>query len=217
VSLPDAVVVDAFHSLYYHAPDTWMANTFLGYPVQQSPFDLHLYQEVLARLRPAFVVQTGVAAGGSVLYLASMLDLVGAPPSAVVVGVDVRLTDSARRLLAHRRVRLVEGDSADPAVAARVRDLLPAPRGMVSLDSDHSRAHVAREIAAYRDLVEVGSYLVVEDANVNGHPVYPEFGPGPREAADEFLAEDPRFVRDDALWRRGLLSFHQGGWLRRVS
>jgi hypothetical protein len=83
------------------------------------------------------------------------------------------------------------------------------------LDSDHSRDHVLDELRAYADLVSVGSYFVVEDTNVNGHPAYPEFGPGPMEAVDAFLAEDDRF-EVDAGREKFFMTFNPRGYLRKV-
>lgn len=210
-------IADRFHDAYYRdGGRTWSRNTWMGYPIQQCPMDLLLYQQLVHRLRPGFVLQTGVANGGSLLFFAQMLDLIGAAAEVPVVGIDVKLTDKARTL-AHPRIRMIEGSSTDEGVAAEARRNLPAGGGLVILDSDHSEAHVLAEMRAYADLVPVAGYLVVEDTNVNGHPTFPEHGPGPLEAVLAFLAEDARFEPDDELWRQTLFSFHQRGWLRRVA
>jgi cephalosporin hydroxylase len=207
--------VDAFHALYYHTHGTWGRNTFLGYHIQQCPLDMQLYQELVFQLRPSCIIQTGVALGGSVLYFASLLDLMGARPDVLVIGLDVELLDVARSLT-HPRIRLIEGSSVAPGVVEQVRRLCPDGNPLISLDSDHTMDHVYREMTIYREFLPVGCYMVVEDTNINAHPVLSDFGPGPFEAVERFLSEDDRFVRDDALWQRNLFSFHQYGWLKRI-
>jgi cephalosporin hydroxylase len=209
------LVARRFHAAYYATPTTWEHTNYFGHRIYQYPGDMWLYQEIIVREQPAYIIQTGVAQGGSLLYFAHMLDLLGAAPEALVVGIDIHLSAQARQMT-HPRIRLIAGDSIDPLTVEQVAAFLPPGEGMVSLDSAHTYEHVLREIELYQQFVRVGSYLVVEDTNLNGHPVWKAYGAGPYEAVQRFLSTNEQFIRDDEIWRRNLFSFHQYGWLRRV-
>ncbi len=210
----ERLIARRFHRAYYATASNW-TNTYFGYRILQFPGDMWLYQQLIVRDRPAFMIQTGVASGGSLLYFAHLFDLIQASETAVVVGVDIQLSDTARQLN-HPRIRLVEGDSTDTRTVQQVAAYLPSVAGMVSLDSAHSCTHVLREIECYQHFVATGCYMVVEDTNLNGHPVWQNYGAGPFEAVEQFLRTNKDFVRDNEIWRRNLFSFHQYGWLRRV-
>lgn len=207
-------VVDRFHDLYYcglwrRDDPPWKQTFWMGVACQKCPLDLWIYQEILFETRPDLILETGSLEGGSALFLAHMCELLG---RGRVVSIDIEDRPRPR----HSRITYVAGSSADPQVIERAAaGRRPGDRVMVILDSDHSEAHVTRELRGLAPLVSVGCYLVVEDTNVNGHPTYRKFGPGPWEATQRFLAENPDFIADRTR-EKLLLTFNPCGYLRRV-
>ena len=211
----EAVVRD-FNRTYYHGTDgvhLFQTTTFLGVKTLKAPTDLWIYQEIIYRTEPEVIVETGVSHGGSTLYLATLCDLMG---RGEVVACDITLANVHQKTRNHPRVTLIEASSTAPEVVAEIADRCRGRRTMVILDSDHSEAHVAAELRAYAPMVSPECYLICEDTNVNGHPVFPEFGPGPFEAVAKFLAEFPEWRPDDEC-ERLLLTFNPSGYLRRAT
>jgi cephalosporin hydroxylase len=200
-----------FHQLNYLANGaTWSNTTWMGVPAMKTPQDMWVYQEILHDTRPDVLIEAGTADGGSAYYFATIFDLMG---HGRVITIDI--LDSAKKPK-HNRIEYILGSSTAPETVARIRSVIaPGERVMVSLDSDHRKAHVANELKIYSELVTPGCYMVVEDTNVNGHPVRPDFGPGPMEALQDFLKVDRRYQSDLAREKFGM-TFFPYGWLRRV-
>ncbi|MDP2587181.1 MAG: CmcI family methyltransferase, partial [bacterium] len=111
----------------------------------------------------------------------------------------------------------LSGSSTDDNIVKQIKyEAQRAKRVLVILDSDHSQAHVARELEIYAALVTKDSYVIVEDSNINGHPVYQEFGPGPYEALHAFLKNNSHFAIDKTL-EKFFVSFNTDGYLKRIS
>lgn len=198
--------------------------SWLGRPVIQYPQDLLALQEIIWQVRPRLIVETGVAHGGSVIFSASMLELLGG--DGLVLGIDIDIRAHNRPLIeAHPlagRLRLVEASSLDAEAADQARAL--AARGgpvMVILDSNHSHAHVLAEMRLYGPLVTEGSYLVVFDGVVEDFPesVAPgrPWGPGdnPLSAIWEFLSENDEFEIDREMENKLLITAAPSGYLRK--
>ena len=205
-------IVRRFHELYYRR---WLAGgadtinlSWFGHLVLKCPLDVWLYQELLVRTRPDIVVETGTWSGGSALYLAMVLDHIG---HGRVITVDTEVKPDRPK---HPRIDYLTGSSTDPAIVADVMRSVGGDRAMVILDSDHHAPHVYDEIIAYSPLVQAGDYLIVEDTNVNGHPVWPDFGPGPTEAIDKFLSGNDEFEIDERC-ERFMMTLNPKGYLRR--
>ena len=200
----------------------WKQVQWLGVPVWQWPTDLVILQELIAKLRPRVIVETGVALGGTAVFYASILELLGIDGR--VVSIDIRIDPAARKNVATfpfgRRVRLMEGDSTSDAVHNELQKDLAGERNvMVCLDSDHSYTHTMAELRLFSRYVPVGGYLVLFDticqqlADVpNGEPSWNH--DNPMAALKEFLAENPSFS-SDPYYEKYLVSFAPQGFLVR--
>lgn len=204
-------IIDEFHLLYYNSRDqTWMNTYWLGIPIQKLPLDLWIYQEIIFETKPDIIIETGTADGGSASFLASICDLIG---KGRVITVDI----VSKPRPWHSRISYVLGSSTSDNIFNTVSKYIkPNDKVMVILDSDHSKGHVAKEIDLYNKFVTIGSYLIIEDSNINGHPVLPNFGPGPMEALEEFLKGNKSFIWDTTK-EKFFLTQNPKGYLRRIS
>ncbi|MCW5774981.1 MAG: class I SAM-dependent methyltransferase [Phycisphaeraceae bacterium] len=216
-TLPDLTpdeqaVVDAFHALYY-GRRLWERTLWLGARCFKCPMDAWTYQEIIHETRPTLIVECGTARGGSALFMASMLDLLG---DGRVISIDI---ESKPGLPQHQRITYFHGTSStDPRTVEQVRaQVKPNDRVMLVLDSCHASDHVLAELNAYSPLVTPGCYTIVEDSNINGHPVHttfePDQGPGPFEAVTAFMETTDRFEVDRSR-ERLLMTFNPCGYLR---
>jgi cephalosporin hydroxylase len=199
--------------------------SWLGVPIIQLPADVMAMQEVIWATKPDVIIETGVARGGSVLLMASLLELVG---NGKVIGIDIDIRthnrDSIERHPMSKRVVLIEGPSTAPGVMAQVRSEIPAKAAVMAiLDSDHSRAHVLNELRQYGPLVTPGCYLVVQDTRLGhlGEQQTPQKrskvwlkGNEPLSAVNDYLQETDRFEVDPVINGKLILASSPGGYLR---
>lgn len=197
--------------------------TWFGEPLLNLPQDMFAIQEIIWRTRPDFIIEVGVAWGGSVLFEATLLEILGGQK---VIGIDIFIpADLRQRLASHGklsdRLVLIEGESTSPDTLSQVKVLLGGSRKvLVILDSYHAHEHVLNELRAYAPLIEKGHYLICGDTVVERIPPQVHrsrpWGPGnnPATALKAFLSESDRFVVDEKIDQRLLLSCHPGGYLR---
>jgi cephalosporin hydroxylase len=205
--------------------------SWMGRPIIQLPDDLVRVQEVIYRLRPDVIVETGVAHGGSLIFYASLLRAMGLPASRVI-GVDIEIRPHNRRAIeAHElfgAITLIEGNSVAPEVVSQVRAYVcPGDKVLVLLDSNHTYAHVSAELEAYHELVSPGSYIVATDGIMQDLSDVPRGNPtwdrdNPTQAALDFARTHPEFVIEQPAWPfdesklRANVTHWPGAWLRRL-
>lgn len=201
-----AKIIYDFNKLYYDLyKQTWCATSWKGIPVLKAPTDLWIYQEIITRLKPDLIIETGTMRGGSAVFLDDMCKLVN--HSGRVISIDIESEKIDKRAY-DSNVKFITGSSVDQDIVNIVKAHIYAyncEKVMVILDSDHSEEHVIKELDIYSKLVTKGSALIVEDTS-NSEA---------REAVSKWLPEHPEFTTDIEC-EKLMLTFCRGGYLEKV-
>jgi cephalosporin hydroxylase len=201
----------------FHELPVWSHMWFENVPIEKSPLDLWMMQQIIYETRPDFIIETGTFRGGSALYWAYTLNGMGLENSCVFTADIQDLTaTAATNPLWKKYVTFFKGSSTAPEIVADIAQRVKGRKVLVTLDSDHSASHVLAEMKAYGPMVSRGSYLVVEDTHMDGVPTAPDFGPGPMTAVLEFLKEGgSKDFTQDLSREAFIMTFNPGGWLKR--
>jgi cephalosporin hydroxylase len=199
----------AFVESYWNSL-AWKEGTWMGRPIDKAPPDLFAYQELVARIRPDWIIETVTGDAGRALFLASICDLLD---HGHVVSVDEQAADDRPH---HPRITYVVGPAESEATAEDVRAIVgEQPHALLILGSRGRSGKTFADFRLYESLVPVGSYVVFEDTVVNGHPVWVDHGPGPFEAVKGVLSTREDFAADRSM-DRYVPSFNAGGYLKRI-
>jgi cephalosporin hydroxylase len=201
---------------WFYGNHVWKYLSYRGVRTLKLPLDMWNYQEIIFENDLHWVVETGTRHGGSALYFADLL--AAGRREGLVVSIDVTHQDLSAVAAAHPGIRFLLGDSASDSIRDQAAALVPRQRRgglLLMLDSDHAASHVLRELETWVPWLRRGDYLIVEDTIVNGHPVRPDFGPGPYEAVAEYLARHPgRLQADAARESKFACTFASSGFFR---
>ena len=207
-------IVTRFHRFYYDSPYFGGGSRYafwLGIRTFKCPLDLWIYQELIFEKKPDLIIECGTARGGSALFLAMVCDGIN---QGEILTIDINANENWPK---HSRIKYLSGSSTSETIVKQVEAAVAGKKEvMVILDSDHSKDHVLQELRLYHRFVTPGNYLIAEDTNLNGHPVRPDFGPGPGEAVTEFMRENKDFIVDTTR-EKFYLTFNPGGFLKKVS
>lgn len=197
--------------------------SWMGRPIIQYPQDIIATQEIIYRVKPDLIIETGIAHGGSLIFSASMLSLLGGDGKVLGIDIDIR-KHNREAIEAHpmsSRIQLLEGSSISSEIIESVKKIVHGKkRVMVFLDSNHTYEHVKAELELYSPFVKAGSYLNVYDTVIDDLPnrlssdrPWGENN-GPKKAVLEFLKTNPRFERDLDIDHKIMISVAPDGYLK---
>ena len=211
---------DASNSNQYSYNFSWM-----GCPIIQYPQDMIAMQEIIWDIKPDLIIETGIAHGGSLIYYASILELMG---HGEVLGIDIDIREHNKiEIEKHpmfKRISMIEGSSIDTAIVEVVKKHAEGKKKiLVCLDSNHTHDHVLNELELYATFVSIDSYIVVFDTIVEDLPegYFSQARPwgisnNPKTAVASFLKKNSNFVIDNAIDNKLLISVAPGGYLKRI-
>jgi cephalosporin hydroxylase len=201
---------------WYYNTNVWKDLHYRGVRTLKLPLDMWNYQEIIFQNHLHWVIETGTRHGGSALFFADLLTAARCEGSVITIDVTHDALDPGVR--GHPGIRFLLGDSAGEQMLKHAMSLVPAQRQhglLLILDADHAAGHVFRELTAWVPLLKRGDYLVVEDTIVNGHPVRPEFGPGPMEAIMAYIEKFPgRLIKDEVREGKFGCTFAANGYYK---
>lgn len=198
--------------------------SWMGRPIIQYPQDMVAMQELLWEIKPDLIIETGIAHGGSLIYYASILELIG---KGEILGIDIDIRDHNKKAIEEhpmaKRITMIQGSSIDESTVEKVKEFAKDKKTiLVSLDSNHTHEHVLKELELYADFTSVDSYCVVfdtiiEDMQENMYPNRPwDIGDNPKTAIKTFLEKNDDFIVDEGIDNKILISVAPGGYLKRV-
>jgi cephalosporin hydroxylase len=203
--------------------------SWLGRPIIQYPQDMIAMQEIIWKVKPDLIIETGIAHGGSLIFYASMLELVASCTGndGEVMGIDIDIRSHNRKAIEehpmYKRISMIQGSSIAPEIVAQVVEKAKGKkRVLVCLDSNHTHDHAVAELEAYAPLTSVGSYCTVFDTLIEdmGEDAYPDrpWGPGnnPKTAVWKYLKTHSEFEIDKSMQRKLLITVAPDGYLKRV-
>ena len=201
----------------------WIHQTnWFGEPILQLPQDLFALQEIIFNTRPKYIIELGVAWGGILLFYSTLMQVLGGER---VIGVDIYIPeDLKQRIYSHgelsKRITLINNSSVEKKTVEQIKTIIGGSREvMVVLDSNHTHEHVLKELRLYSPLVGKGHYVICDDTLIEYIPEQEHrprpWGPGnnPKTALDQFLKENDRFIVDNTIGNKLLLSCNPGGYL----
>lgn len=209
------------------APNKYTYNfTWMGRPIIALPQDMIAMQEIIWNVKPDLIIETGIAHGGSIVYYASLLELIG--EDGIVLGIDIDIRKHNRELIENhpmsKRIKMIEGSSLSEEVVSDVSKIASQKKKiLICLDSNHTHDHVLQELKLYSSFTSIGSYCVVFDTSIEDMPENYDWknknwgkGNNPKTAIHEFMKTNTDFVVDHEIDSKLLISVALGGYLKRV-